>query len=109
MTENEIFEKYEKDERVIGLVELINGNLNCTKKTHKAAVKYLVSIEHEAMREAGIEPVEGQWEFADVVFFDFLFSPEGKIHWLEKVKGNEKRVEYLKSRIKPKPSYLKAI
>lgn len=50
------------------------------------------------MRADGIEPDEnGQWEFADVIFYDADMDSEDKIYWLSQCPNQEARIEQLKA------------
>jgi hypothetical protein len=100
MTETEVYQTYEQMELVKTLVLLIQGEVECAEETRQAAVKYLISIGHRAMNEAGIFANEnGQWEFADCVFFDFLMTDEKKIFWLKECGPSQlARINFLVTR-----------
>lgn len=62
------------------------------------AINKLIQFSHSAMAKAGIKADEnGQYEFADCIFFDMQMSDELKIYWLEMCDGQEERIGALKA------------
>jgi CheY-like chemotaxis protein len=63
-----------------------------SEENQKWAIRKLIQFSHSAMAKAGIFPDQnGQWEFADCIFFDMQMSDVDKIYWLEQIEDNSQK------------------
>jgi hypothetical protein len=104
MSELEILREYQNCGAVVTIQRILNDEEK-RKQLDEAKENWLVGkliqFSRSAMHKAGIEPNEnGQYEFADFVFFDMSMPDADKIYWLEMVEGDSQksRIEALKAK-----------
>jgi hypothetical protein len=100
--ELEILREYQNCDAVVTINRLLNDKAvraSMSETNQQWAINKLVQFSRAAMAKAGIfADSNGQWDFADCVFFDMQMSDEDKIYWLAQVEDDsqKKRIEVLK-------------